>query len=187
MPLFPLDGFVTPTFAERHQFILQQGQRDNDTAYIYANESKQSVATKYGAHIMRSKLETQWAERFERSYTAAPAHQQAPVTKLPAYFYEPRGMKRWPTYIHGKHYRIDFVLVTAVKDIDATVAASWMWISIKPKLDRQDIQSLVELVTFDSLHQTAYQCIGLPYFQRFVRITWRDNRPIVEVSWRCLM
>lgn len=124
---------------------------------------------------MRSRLETLWAARFERrGYTQA----LCGITTTPCYFYEPRGMKRWPTYRAGHHYRIDFVLVSVVEPfvVDGETrsrAARWEWVSIKPAEDTLDLAHLKALVEFDSRHQRAFQCCGNP----------QENPIIIIVSW----
>lgn len=156
-----------------HDFILSQGGRRNDTIFISRTQhDSHSTPTQHGHYLMRSRLETLWAARFERRgfVQAIPG-----VTTPPCYFYEPAGSKRWPTYRKGHHYRIDFALVYEVDNRVITedagraqyglcsCAVRWEWVSIKPTIDDQDDrQHLSDLVMFDSRHQRAFQCCGLP-------------------------
>lgn len=144
-----------------HAFELYQGRRANDEKFIGDNHAL-STPTQHGLYLMRSHLETLWAQRFERrGFTQAGYG----ISQPPCYFYEPRGMKRWPSYLPGKHYRIDFLLVYESSPCDLegeqrSRATRWEWISVKPKEDAQDVEHLKALVAFDSLHQHAFQCIG---------------------------
>src|SRR2546430_8945831 len=149
-----------------HDFTLIQGRRQNDQQFI-ADHADPTISfpTLHGAHLMRSRLKARWAERFEKKGFA-----QAPyglATSIPCYFYEPRGMKRWPAYPKGHRYRVDFVLVYAVETIllegeQRSRATRWEWISIKPSHDEADVEHLKQLVLFDSRHQRAFQCTGNP-------------------------
>jgi hypothetical protein len=165
---------VTP--APTHDFVLWQGNRTNDTQFITRPNVEQcSVPTQHGAHLMRSKLEALWAARFERrGFPQAPTG-VAPT--VPCYFYEPAGMKKWPTYPSGHHYRIDFILVHearvgVVKQKSRSCAVRWDWISIKPELDHEDLHHLQHLVLFDSKHNVAFQCCGNPDHPDIYRVVY---------------
>lgn len=164
-----------------HAFHLYQGRRAHDEAFVVTQGTDLSTPTKHGLYLMRSRLETLWAERFERrGFIQAPCG----IVQTPCYFYEPRGMKRWPSYPAGRHYRVDFVLVTGVETHSLegeqrSRATAWEWISIKPTLDDVDLNHLKDLVAFDSLHQRAFQCIGLPRDERINIVSW--NGVSVEV------
>ena len=156
-----------PALTTTHDFFLLQGHRLNDQKYItsHSTDTRLGIPTQHGDHLMRSRLETQWAGRFEKKgFTQAP---YGVASSLPCYFYEPSGMKRWPSYPKGHHYRIDFILVREVETISLdgvqrSRAVRWEWISIKPAYDLTDIGYLQQLVLFDSRHQRAFQCIGPP-------------------------
>lgn len=141
-----------------YEFKLSQGLRDNDTAFITSQqyeEHRDSTPTKHGVHLMRSRLETLWAQHFEKK-----GYAQAPTISVPCYFYEPAGCRKWKSYTRGRHYRIDFVLVY---ELDGIYAKRWEWVSIKPTIEYQeDRNNLIELVKFDSLHQRAMQVCGKP-------------------------
>jgi len=166
-----------------HDFVLSQGARRNDTQYITEHEDDgKSVPTQHGFFLMRSRLEAIWARHFEsRGFKQATPG----VTDPPCYFYEPAGCKKWPTYAHGHHYRIDFVLVYEVENrviIESperakygvcSRAIKWEWVSIKATENAQDLEHLKALVAFDSRHQRAFQCCGYP-----------DQHPIIyTITW----
>lgn len=177
-----------PTKAERearkhrttHEFILGQGERKNDTRFIKSSPyPRKSTPTQHGAHLMRSYHEAAWAAHFEsKGFSQAPI--LSPIAfPTPCYFFEPYGMRRWPSYKAAKCYRIDFVLVYEIKRDPYRpplfCAKRWEWVSIKPietpttNLEiEQDRQWLVELVQFDSLHQRAMQLCGLPDQQHHI-------------------
>ena len=203
---------MMPTKAERearklhtdYDFIIGQGRRKNDTAFIEQQRLRaqpheyQGTPTQHGAHLMRSYHEASWAEHFEsHGFPAAPVSASAPYA-VPCYFYEPYGMKRWSEYPTGHHYRIDFALVKSIapylyrerqKDEGKTRyrATSWQWVSIKPEnfdrweLDRRYLEALVR---FDSLHQTAMQICGLPAKPHRIYL-FKHNRPVKIVDRRC--
>lgn len=145
-----------------HDFVLLQGRRAHDTAFIAV--AHRAGPTWHGRHLMRSALEARWAAYFEsRGYRQADRGLATP----PCYFYEPRGMRRWPGYPAGRHYRVDFVLVDAVETVvvdgeSRSRAARWTWISVKPAFDPVDLEHLRQLRRFDSRHSRAFQCVGDP-------------------------
>jgi len=159
-----------------HAFTLMQGDRCNDTAFISSSLNRISVPTWHGRYLMRSVLETEWAKHFEsRGYCQTG---RGITESLPCYFYEPRGMKKWPGY-PGGHYRIDFILVSAVKTIcfkgeNRSCATDWIWISVKPVFDSQDFEWLKELRAFDRGHHRAFQCIGNPSEHNIREVPWPD-------------
>jgi hypothetical protein len=182
-----------------HHFILSQGARRNDTRFITEHEDDDTaykgVPTQHGFFLMRSGHEAAWAKQFERRgfVQATPG-----ITQPPCYFYEPAGCVKWPSYPKGKHYRIDFCLVYDVEnrvvyedkkrakyDV-CSVALRWKWVSIKPTTAfAQDRQYLIDLVKFDSRHQTAFQCCGYPdHPLRIYEFAYNSSTGGVDVTER---